>query len=637
MMNQKYVEAVIALFAGVPFVGGEKSAFDAGAFFAKTGVFVTADAIASLPEIGEVSDFVAKKYGYDMVALNAGLHKSFDAVAGADAQKLFVQQVLHYMSVYLQNGMDDRDTGVVDSSVVFIPREALNLPEGEAVRVAVIRALSDKEIVARAKSMLSAGMALSQETQDYLMEIVRYFKGHFSLDDVSVKEFRVRMMDELGIMPKTAGEFLRFLVYKKTGSAMVVHSRRNIAYVMNGSWNSSASFEAFVDANGVEAIAKEFNRHKRFWIAFKHDGKSVAKIINKARKLAVELNRPAKIGVLDRVGDASVSVAEVEKELAKCALFKKVMVANSLLRRFSEPEAELYVVRTGRSFATGEVSAFERTEERKAILDSVIKSIVDEVRPKVEGKKVNIPEGVDYAFPTSGKKFVGFIPFMTSLSLGNRAIVGVHWENTVDKDGAEERTDLDLHYTSAQHQVGWRTDFGDPAREVVLHSGDLTDAPRGEGASEAVCVTEGATDELAAISLNVYTYNSVPVPFEMYFAKAGETLSADYLVSSRELALHVNGLEISDREQMIGFLESDDEGEKTMYFFQTGFGADTVASYDENKQNALKAVESMLHSRLSLNNILAEAGAVFEKGDDEEWDIDLGFEALTRDSFAFLG
>ena len=74
-----------------------------------------------------------------------------------------------------------------------------------------------------------------------------------------------------------------------------------------------------------------------------------------------------------------------------------------------------------------------------------------------------------------------------------------------------------------------------------------------------------------------------------------------------------------------------------MYFFQTGFGADTVASYDENKQNALKAVESMLHSRLSLNNILAEAGAVFEKGDDEEWDIDLGFEALTRDSFAFLG
>ena len=634
-----FVEAVIGLFNGVPHIDGPSDEpFSADELLARNGVFVTKAAQEALPSIGTYASFIAETHGYDIQKVNAGLFDSFAKVQSLSPEDYFVHQVLHYFSVYVQNGFDDRDTRGVDASIVHIPRRELELPEGDPVRIIVIDALSDKEIIQRAKDMLGSGMALSEKTQEYLMEVVSHFPSFFNLDDVRNKEFRIRMIDSLGIMPKTAIDFIRYLVLKKTGSAMIVHSPDFIRAVLEGkdNFNGEKALSAFVAQNGIEAIAREFNRHKKFWLAFRHDGTEAAKIINRARRLSVTLNRPAEIGVLDRVGDSSVSPADVRKELPKVTIFKKVSIANSLLRRAGNPLSALYTVRTGRSFAKASNPAPFMTVERLEILKTVIASIVADLRPVVYGKHVCIPEGVDYAFPTSEKKFIGPIPEFTSLSLPEAAIVGIHWQNALREDGTEERVDLDLHYTSDKIHVGWNTDFDAKDRKMVLHSGDLTDAPRPQGAAEVIYVSDAVCDDFAAVSINKFTGNCGAIPFSLFFGKA-ETDIPDrtYLIRHEEVCAHINGLDIEHPELFVGFIESRENG-KTLHFIKTALGDSIVSSCDKNMAHALEAIRSMIRTRLSMKYLLDLAGASFEPKEDGSWDIDLSLSALTADSFAFL-
>ena len=353
MFNKSFVEAVISLFKAVPAVHTDNYALNEVALM-RHGVYVAPEAVEAFPAVGLFADYIIKEYGYDLASLNGGLHKSFHKVKSASDMKLYVQQALHYLSVYLQNGMDDTSSAPVDSSIVYVPNEVLSLPEdAEPVRVSVIRALSVEDIISRARKMLASGMALSEGVQAHLFEIVKVYSDRFPLDGVANKEFRVRMMDELFLMPSTAGEFVRYLVYKKTGSAMLIHGKRSVGKVMASSWNSAPAFAAFVAKNGVEEIARNFNRHRDLWVSFKHDAPEVATIINKARKLSVKMNQPAKIAVLDRV--ASASVDEVRKALKGAPLAKKVAAANSLLCRASGPEQAVYFIRNGRVFVKSSV------------------------------------------------------------------------------------------------------------------------------------------------------------------------------------------------------------------------------------------------------------------------------------------
>ncbi len=639
--DKSYVEAVIALFKAVPTLPGRKVKVDE-AKLTTHGLVLADGAATAMPGVGTYVNFLVKTWGYDLLKANAALHKSFGKVRNASAVQLFIEQVLHYMSVYLQpaNSGDEWSPVAVNADCVYVPAETLNLPaDTEPVKFTVIHALDDKAVVTRAKAMLQ-GMALTDSVQKHLLVIVARFQDKFTLAEVHNKEFRVMLMDKLGLMPVKASELLRFLVYKKTGLPMVVHSRRSVAALLankNG-YSAVKAVNAYVTAHGVEGIAREFNRHRNFWVALKHDGPEVAKVINRARKLAPTLNKPAVIGPLDRIGDATVTLTAVRQELKNVTLWKKVAVANSLLRRAGAPKADLYTVRTGRSYAVQRKAVDEQflTVKRTKLLDAVVKSIVAEVKPHVKGLRVNLPANVDYAFPTSLKAFVGPVPFWTTVDLGPSAVVGIHWVNVMNDEYREERVDLDLHYTSPQMHVGWNTDFWDGARRVILHSGDLTNAPAPLGASEAVYVGEGMVNDFAVLSVNQYTDNTVPTPYTLFVGTPGDVnVDRDYLLGAHELLVNINGLEGVNNEDMIGFVESTSAGKK-LHFLKTGLGRDIVSSYNANMAAALTAVQSTLTTRLSLRTVLEQAGAVFELAEGETWDVDLDLTALTADSFMFL-
>lgn len=641
--------AVAKLFKGVAPTKKTQKPFEKGQAQAlRHGIYITDEAVPFISPT--VVDAVVEAFGYDLIKLNkGGLHKSFKAVDNMSVEEMFIHQTLHYMSVFMQTD-SERSTNSVNSSLVYIPSEKLDLPKGEPVSLTVISVLSDMEIITRAKKLMSSGMALTKETQEHLLAIVRRYEKEFSLDDTNNKEFRVRLMDTFGMMPKRAGEFLRYLIYKKTGNTLMMNTRDTIGAVRaNESWNSETAFKSFIRQNGVEAIAEQFNRFKDFWLAFKKDGKFVSRVINKARKLSVTLNKPMVVGVLDRIGDKNITLDDVKKELKKVSLFKKVSVANSMLRRAENPAASMFTVRNGRSFARAEENTTEfMTRERSAILNEIIGSIVEEIRPAVQGKKIYIPDDVDYAFPTSEKMFVGNVPFMSTLSLDKNAIIGVHWENLPKNKYIDDgRVDLDLHYVSANNHVGWCSAFGarlnkdmdSLEKSRILHSGDMVDAPPPNGATEAIYVPEEVNDDFACINLNMYTYFEEHVPFTLFAGKADrEHLTRDYLVGAHNICVNINGLEMVSSQESIGFLESSEDGKK-LHFFKSSSGTSIVSSYNEHSKNMIEAVKSMLRTRLSLKKVLAFAGAVFtldESVEDDVWDIDLSLDKLTKDSFSFL-
>ena len=136
-----------------------------------------------------------------------------------------------------------------------------------------------------------------------------------------------------------------------------------------------------------------------------------------------------------------------------------------------------------------------------------------------------------------------------------------------------------------------------------------------------------------------YTYFEEHVPFTLFAGNVDrEHLTHDYLIGAHNIFVNINGLEMVSSQESIGFLESTKEGKK-LHFVKSASGRTIVSSYNEHSKNMIEAVKSMLRSRLSLKDVLARAGAVFEldsEKEDDVWDVDLSLNKLTNDSFSFL-
>lgn len=258
-----------------------------------------------------------------------------------------------------------------------------------------------------------------------------------------------------------------------------------------------------------------------------------------------------------------------------------------------------------------------------------MESIVEDIKPQVAGKKYYIPAEVEYAMPISEKRFIGGIPFCSSLKLSRNGVLGIHWENLSDA-----RVDLDFHYVSKNYHVGWNTQF-DRKKEIIF-SGDMTDAPPEKGgATEAFYLSETLVNDWAAVMLNRYTCNLKPVPYKFVLGKADtDQLSKDYLLNCHTLAIAINNT-IEREEDFLGFVRADEGGKKIFYFMTTGFGSRIVAKYGKEEHIALEAVRTMVESCLKLRYVLVKAGGLLVDS-VEESDLDLSLDKVTRETFVNL-
>ena len=642
--TKKFIEAVLSLFKAAPIfenVPNDNFTLNNEENILK-GFFITDAAFQGCPFIasGSLNAFIAENFGYDIFQLNQGFYKSFQTVTELSQEKIFLNKILHYMTTYGAEML-----GIFNRDIVFIPPAELELPKDSTpVKLTIINSISTEEIKSRAEKMIMSGIALADDTLKHLVTIISYLEMKLDIDAVPNKELRVRLCELLGLLPKNPVEFLRYMIYLSSGSTLLIKSPETIQKLKFAALDKLFTgidfdkfFSAYISVNGIEKLAEVFHRYKPLWLAFKPYSKFMKTTINKMRKLADKYHKPLTPKILDTItSNKKIDVDELKRELEKVTVFKKISLVNAILFRTSTPESIAYMIRNGKVFVEEYDKKFKLNYE---ILSTIMNSIVETVRPNVEGKKIYLPENLNYAAPISEKKFVGEIPFGSAYTFaGKSVIVGVHWFNLPNG----ERVDLDLHLNSDKRDIGWHNDFEDEnfidtTNKAVIFSGDMTDAPVEKGgATEAFFVGESIQDEMLMVNLNCYTQNRQSVPFKIILGDVEDgKIDRKYLIDSHEISFCLPN-KIEGGEMFLGFLSGDAEGNKKFYLTSASTGSRIVARSDENSARMTAALRTSLESCLKLKDILRAAGAIFEKADDEQWDINFDPQIVTKDTFMNL-
>lgn len=632
-----FVKAVLNLFKAVPNLANENFppyTLDNERNLAR-GFFVTERAFKVCPCVADkkIREFIKKNFGYDIFELNRGFYKSFETVANSTPQKILVNKLLHYMSTY---GIES--FGIFERELVYIPNDALELPEdAKPVKITVIDTIDAAEIKIRVNNLIQSGAALAEETVNDLVAVVKFLDIEFKIDDVPNKEFAIRLCELLNILPEDPVQFLRYMIYVATGSTLLIKSKETFSAVKSCGKSFDEYFAQYIEQNGIKKLASIFHRFKPLWLAFKPNSDYLRGTINKMRKLAERYHKPVTPKFLEQVTSAEkINLEQLKRELDKITTFRKVSLANAILYRNAAPENIIYNIRNGKIFADDYRGNLKFDVQK--ILDVIINSIVEDIRPNVDGKRIYIPERFNYAVPVSEKKFVGNIPYGSSYTFEkNSVVVGVHWFNVVHEN-YEMRTDLDLHLNSEKINIGWQNDFNDEnfintKKRKIIFSGDMTDAPIDSGgATEAFFVGESLRDEFLMVNLNYF--NRVPfigVPFKLVLADvAQEKINRKYLVDAHEIAFCVPA-EISSGEMFLGFLTSDEFGDKKFYFFSRNMGNRIVARTTDVTKKINSAMQTTAETFLSLNDILTRAGAILEDVTISDCDINLDPAEVTKD------
>jgi hypothetical protein len=321
-----------------------------------------------------------------------------------------------------------------------------------------------------------------------------------------------------------------------------------------------------------------------------------------------------------------IDIEKLNKELESKNIFRKIRLAYALKFRTEDVDSILFRIRNGKGWA----ESFEFNEKKRAqeILDIVIDSIVKDVEKNVKGIKIYLPSYMNYCLPATEKQFTGYFPTGTYVTVPKDIIFGVHWENVGDK-----RIDLDLSLLSPKTgKIGWDMSYRSEARDI-LFSGDVTDAPKPNGASELFYVKRQSKN---AIILFVNYFNcdeKVKVPFKIIVAKEKvKDFAQNYMVNPNNLVA-VAESEISQKQQILGLIISTPE-ENKFYFVETSLGNSITSSNADFVEHARKYLFDFYENTIGLKEILEKAGAKFVEKDKAE--IDLSPEKLEKDTILKL-
>ena len=301
----RYVQGVLTLFKAAPTIEIESNYTLDNVRNLKNGFFITEAAFKACPCIAaeEMFDFLKYKFGYNIFELNRGFYKSFRTVANLTPQKILVNKLLHYMSTY---GMEN--FGLFDRELVYIPNDALELPaDATPLKVTVINAITTDEIKARVLKMIQSGAALSEETLDALADVVKFLSIEIDVDAVPNKEFAVRLCNVLNILPADPVKFLRYMIYRATGSTLLIKDKATIFRLRYHDPDTDFDdyFARYIERNGLGKLASIFHRFKPLWLAFKTSDYMRA-TINKMRKLADRYHKPTPPKFLEQLTAAEV-------------------------------------------------------------------------------------------------------------------------------------------------------------------------------------------------------------------------------------------------------------------------------------------------------------------------------------------
>ena len=586
----------------------------------------------TVPQLRDLIKVIEKEIGLTPEQMNNSFQKSWKKVKDAPMLQLVIEQVAHYITTY---GFER--LGVYDKSSVFIPYAVLDIPgPAEGLKITIIKGYTKEELREKLLALLETGIALAEDTKKDVIDVAVFIDlAEEDIHAIRNREVKAVFYDYFNLVPESPVEFLRYLLFKTTGETLLIKNKatcEKIKVAAVGKADIVKAVRTYRKKHGLERLAEIFYRFKPLFLAYRSND-NLKPIINRIRKLAVKHHKPMKKDYLNEVTailkqGTPVRVKRLKREMAKVSIFRKIRLAQSLNYRASENATSIvYKIRNGKAYATD--LGVENKDLIEETLALVVGSIVDDVRKKVEGKKIFIPKNIVYAMPATEKQFTGHLPSGTCVTIDKDMVFGVHWENVEGK-----RIDIDLSLIDASStKFGWDGLYRDGEKNV-LFSGDMTDAQLPHGASELYRI--GAKNYSNYILFaNYYNFDkSKPAPFKILVASEPVTdFSQNHMVNPNKVVC-VAKSKMDIKQKVLGLIVTDPTGSK-FYFNESNLGKGMTSSSKDYVQHARQYLFDYASSAISLNAVLRVAGAVLvDKRKGAE--IDLSPDVLEKDTIIGL-
>lgn len=394
--------------------------------------------------------------------LNSTFYKSWDDVTSRSRFELLIDQILHYASTY--------GTGFSDEFVYILNDGEGDIPENKMV-FKVIRGISEEDLIEKVMFMLESGSALKEDTVDSLLEILNECNHKLtSVDNIKNKEAKIKISSELGLVPTDPEDFLRLVVYKMSGSTLLIKSKS--AFLLYRDVPGFVISKMFNDIS-EHSLASIFNRFKPIFLEIKKKTNgALNNKINRISKLSKISHKPMPFNILNNIRTATIEqLQSAESNIEKNSnSFQLLKVLNYILQNsVDEAPSNTYFIRNGKTFSKKkEYNYFPDIYKKYDILLNILKR-----RHDLSGKTFYIPKNVKYSIPTSEKGFIGNIPMGTTFYCDDLMNVGIYWENSW---GAR---DMDLSGCDSKgNRIGWNSSYND--KHKIIYSGDMTSGPATE-------------------------------------------------------------------------------------------------------------------------------------------------------------
>ena len=537
--------------------------------------------------------------------VNSTFYQNWEDVTSKTRFELFIDQLLHYVTTY---GTDFacEGNGYVPNATPVGPVYISLFKDYK-----VIMPCTEEDVYNRCMDMLTSGIAMKQATietiVDYVVEYVTendlLTTEEFDIDDIANREAMTLLCDELGIAPNKKFDLFRYIMYKTTGSTLIIKNKPTINAIIRS--NTQFDFNTLSDRQLI-GLASIFYRFKPLFLAFKKtctEGAYYstpvtsrnAYVINKIRRMAPKYHTPLAESVMTTMLGKAHDSTVIAETAAQMNTFQIVRLMNTIIERLNRTdEKAMYIVRNGKMFVK-DAKSYDGMITYYATVFNILKNeLVSRLSEKAT--YVKYPKNMVLACPTSEKNFVGDLPFGTYMDLQDSdSFIGIYWK---EEWGTH---DFDLSVLNIDGiKVGWDSRYYSDNQDVV-YSGDMTSA-RPE-ATEIMLFKKGATDG----SVMVNRYNGRDGSKFRFFGgvEPNMKLRRNYMVDPNFIKFSADV--VSDTvEQTIGLLNDG-----RFYVMALGSGNSIVSFHKGSKQNE-RYYASVLkaQSYIKLNYILSDAGFI---------------------------
>ena len=537
--------------------------------------------------------------------VNSTFYQNWEDVTSKTRFELFIDQLLHYVTTY---GTDFacEGNGYVPNSTPVGPVYISLFKDYK-----VIMPCTEEDVYNRCMDMLTSGIAMKQATietiVDYVVEYVTVndllTTGEFDIDDIANREAMTLLCDELGIAPNKKFDLFRYIMYKTTGSTLIIKNKPTINAIIRS--NTQFDFNTLSDKQLI-GLASIFYRFKPLFLAFKKTCNTGAyystpvtsrnaHVINKIRRMAPKYHTPLAESVMATMLGKAHDSTVITETAAQMNTFQIIRLMNTIIERLNRTdEKAMYIVRNGKMFVK-DAKSYDGMITYYATVFNILKNeLVSRLSEKAT--YVKYPKNMVLACPTSEKNFVGDLPFGTYMDLQDSdSFIGIYWK---EEWGTH---DFDLSVLNINGiKVGWDSRYYSDNQDVV-YSGDMTSA-RPE-ATEIMLFKKGATNG----SVMVNRYNGRDGSKFRFFGgvEPNMKLRRNYMVDPNFIKFSADV--VSDTvEKTIGLLNDG-----RFYVMALGSGNSIVSFHKGSKQNE-RYYASVLkaQSYLKLNYILSAAGFI---------------------------